>query len=299
VTKAPPNLTTLLAPTTLEAFFGRFYEREALHVRASNEVPLITHDALHAALAELRSVPRTLFVFPERFENGTATIEEIVCDPSHLDAYFASGLPLVWNNPSGLFPSIDALALELSAAFGARVWPNVYTTGTAGTPFGMHFDAHEVLAVQCEGLKRWRVSSVRADHPLDVEDMNEVVRDWMVRRASDAEHALAHTFDTSAGDVVYVPRGMFHNAHTTSGRSLHVTFGIRCLTGHDAARLLVARALNDPSLRSYAPPPASDPDGARASAWARDVLHRLGGHLLSEDFLDELARTRSDLLREG
>jgi bifunctional lysine-specific demethylase and histidyl-hydroxylase NO66 len=298
VTKTAPCLTALLYPTTLEEFFGRYYEREALHVQASSETPLVTHDALHTVLTGLRSLPRALIVFPERFEDGVATAEEIICDASRLDAYLAAGLPLVWNNPAGIFPLVDALASELGAAFGARVWPNVYATGTASTPFGMHFDTHEVLAVHCEGLKRWRISSVRAEHPLDDEGMNDAVRDWMVRRADDAECSVAHTFDTAAGDVVYVPRGAFHNARTISGRSLHVTFGIRCLTGHDAARLLVARALNDPALRSYAPPPASDPDGTRASAWARDMLVRLGGHLLSEDFLNELSRARGELLRE-
>ncbi len=35
-------------------------------------------------------------------------------------------------------------------------------------PLQPHFDAHDVLAIQCEGEKEWTVSKVRLNCPLDV-----------------------------------------------------------------------------------------------------------------------------------
>ena len=48
------------------------------------------------------------------------------------------------------------------------------------------------------------------------------------------------TFTVKPGDVVYIPRGQFHNAQAMNGVSLHVTFAIAPPTGMD---VLEARRL--------------------------------------------------------
>jgi len=87
---------------------------------------------------------------------------------------------------------------------------------------------------------------------------------------------------------------VFHGARAVGGTSLHVTFGIRSLTGHDVARVLAARALGDPELRGYAPPAGGDFD-----AWLRGVVLRLGEHLLDEGFEGDVRGAREGLVRGG
>jgi lysine-specific demethylase/histidyl-hydroxylase NO66 len=229
--------------------------------------------------------PEGLMTFPERLDGL-----------GRLGAYLEAGHSLVWNRARGVSAEVDALAAALGEALGAHVWPNVYATGTAGTPFDMHFDAHEVIAVHCEGEKEWVVSAVRVDRPLDAVEMEPAVRAALVARRGEAEARPKLRFTVGPGDVVYVPRGQFHNASTPAGRSLHVTFGVRTLTGFDVAQILARTALADPSLREFLPPAAADPGGERAAAQLGEAVARLGVILASGEILRAVLEAQAHLV---
>ncbi len=111
----------------------------------------------------------------------------------------------MWNRARGVSPAIDALAEALSETFGAHVWPNIYATGPAGTPFEMHFDCHEVLAFHVEGEKTWQISAVRVDRPLDAAEMEPAVAAALRARRDEAMVRIAHEVAVAPGDVVYIP----------------------------------------------------------------------------------------------
>src|SRR6185369_8514580 len=98
--------------------------------------------------------------------------------------------------------------------------------------------------------------------------------------------------------LVYVPRGQFHEASTPDapvsprGRSLHVTFGIRHLSGHDVLRLLSELALAEPVFREYLPAAAADPEGGRAAAQIDQILARARAILGGPDLPRAIAAAR-------
>jgi hypothetical protein len=292
------RFAALLAPLAPSAFFEQAWEKEPLHLRAEGRrAPLVTHDALLAALRACAEPPEGLVVFPEHF--GAIDTKALLRDEALLDAYLASGHPIVWNRARGVAPAIDALAAALAEVFGAHVWPNVYATGHAGTPFDVHFDCHEVIAVHCEGEKEWTISAVRADRPLDAAGMEPAVRAMIEARRDEAAARVALRFSVAPGDVVYIPRGQFHNACTPRGRSLHVTFGIRLLSGHDVIERLGALALADPELREMFPPLAADPSGAGAAARLSDIVTRIAAHLTSDALIEDVVAARALLVRRS
>jgi ribosomal protein L16 Arg81 hydroxylase len=297
---APDLLTALLAPLDVATFFDRYYEREPVHVRAAvaPSSPLLTHDALLAALLAHPAPPEGLMAFPEHLD-ADLSVAALLADPALLHAYVDAGHPLVWNRARGVSPAIDAVTAALSEAFGAHVWPNVYATGTAGTPFEAHFDAHEVLAFHCEGEKTWQISAVRVDRPLDAAEMEPAVAAALRARRDEACARPLLDIAVAPGDVVYIPRGQFHNAVTTRGRSLHVTFGIRQLAGFDVIKLLATTALGEPLFREYLPAAAADPDGARAEALLQEILERLRDLTRSPELADALRAARAHLVRRG
>ncbi len=178
--------------------------------------------------------------------------------------YVEAGQSIVWNGARGVTEALDTLTVELARALRARVWPNVYATGAAAVPFGMHFDAHEVLAVQCEGCKEWTVSSVRVDRPLQEVPPGPALRAETERLRVLAPDQIATTFVAEPGDVLYLPRGQFHSARTPEQRSLHITFGIEPVSGHDLLQMLLSIALEEGLFRSYFPVPPADPDRRHA-----------------------------------
>ncbi len=148
-----------LAPLGAGRFFADHYEARPLRLAGSGTLRdrILTHEGLLRAIegtarlaAHGRGAAKGLVLFAE--QTGT-TAAELVADEAAMRAYLEAGHPLVWNRARGVSPAVDALAALLAEAFGARVWPNVYATGTAGTPFDVHFDAHEVIAIQCEGRR--------------------------------------------------------------------------------------------------------------------------------------------------
>jgi lysine-specific demethylase/histidyl-hydroxylase NO66 len=260
--------------------------------------PLLTHDALLDALLAQPAPPEGLMAFPEHLDPDLG-IAALLADPARLRAYVDAGHPLVWNRARGVSPAIDELTAALSEAFGAHVWPNVYATGEAGTPFEMHFDCHEVLAVHCEGEKTWHISEVRVDRPLDAAEMEPAVAAALRARRDEACARPLLEIAVAPGDVVYIPRGQFHNASTPRGRSLHVTFGIRQLAGFDVIKLLATAALGEPLFREYLPAAAADPDGARAAAQHQEILGRIRELTLSDDLAADLRAARAHLVRRG
>ena len=205
----------------------------------------------------------------------------LLADAGRLGAYLEAGHPLVWNRARGVSAEVDALAAALGEALGAHVWPNVYATGTAGTPLDVHFDSHEVIAVQCVGHMEWTISAVRGDRPLDCAEMEPAVAAAQRGRRDEAAARPLLRFSVGPGSVVYVPRGQFHNASTPAGRSLHVTFGIRPLAGFDdgeaprRARRSPEPGASGSSSRPPPPipagsaPPRSSPRPSRVSPAAR------------------------------
>lgn len=282
------TLAQLVAPLSLDVFLGEYYDRRPVHLPGSPERSrgLLTHDRLADLLRQGDEASGGVISFPLPVEGTTD-------DP--VGAYMDAGYPVILNAPHGASGEIDRICTDLGAALQAHVWPNVYATGTAGAPFNIHFDLHDVLVVQCEGVKEWRISSLRADRPLDVPEMRGIfdVDDAM------REQALASvdmTFTVKPGDVVYIPRGQFHMATTPSGRSLHVTFAIRSLSGYDLAQALSRLALSDPGLRDYLP--GLDPGAISEQTHDRltEFKHRLKALLDGPNLDQALAEVRADLI---
>lgn len=285
------DLDALLRPIGGREFFDRYYEKLPLHLaRPSSDPPLLTHEELLLAL-DSPERPGAIVCFAE---HAGSTESELLADPARLARYFDAGHPLVWNRARGIAPGIDAVTSLLAAAFGAHVWPNVYATGDAGTPFDVHFDAHEVIAIQCEGEKAWSISEVRVDRPLGAAEMEPAIAEALRARRDEAASRTLLSFTARPGDLVYIPRGQFHNARAQAGRSLHVTFGIEVPTGFDIARRAVLSLLGDAVMREQLPPAITDPagDGARTQLAAvaerlhnalsyaslSDLAHHLRGH---------------------
>lgn len=287
------SLDELFAPIGAARFFAERWERDPAHLRATPARPsILTHAELFDALsgsAKDALDPRHVVLFPD---HAGATREALLADRSALRDYVEAGHPVVWNRAHGVSEGVDAVTALLSRELGAHVWPNVYATGFAGTPFDMHFDAHEVIALQCEGDKRWQISEVRVDRPLDADEMAPALTAALVARRDEAASRILAELTAKPGDLVYVPRGQFHNAKAVGARSLHVTFGIRLPSGFDLARRLVLDLLADPALREYLPARPQDPDGSAEAAFAEGVSARVAEALRPEAFREAASALR-------
>ena len=207
---------------------------------------------------------------------------------------FDAGASLVVSQFHETHPPLADFCRGLERLFLHGVQANIYLTPPAAQGFRTHYDTHDVLVLQIEGRKRWRV--------WDGEPLPRPTRrtPWPGNMPPVGE---PHELTLSAGEALYIPRGVMHDAATLPGeRSLHVTLGLLEASWAQAIRSLVDDLeLSDPTLRESVP------------SWRigesdlfKDLADRLHGMASPENagrltniLLEQLTRDRQPLPARG
>jgi ribosomal protein L16 Arg81 hydroxylase len=158
-----------------------------------------------------------------------------------------------------------ALELEFSAPFQA----NIYLTPPQARGFKPHFDTHDVFILQLHGSKRWRLYSTPIALPLSGQGSEAL---------QDNPGPPSLEIDLHAGDTLYIPRGLVHDAPSLDETSLHATVGILSYTWTDLLlEALANTVLSDAAFRHALPHELLRPgfDRAAARRTFRGLLARL------------------------
>jgi hypothetical protein len=196
-----------------------------------------------------------------RARQGSEDIDDLI-DTGRVMDLFAEGATIVlqglqrWWEPAGRF------CRELELGLGHAVQANAYLTPPGAAGLAPHHDTHDVFVLQCEGTKHWVVRRPAVDTPLPRH---------VTDHALAAEQPVLFEADLTAGDVLYLPRGVVHSAAAQEGVSLHLTLGILATTVHDVLADLVDAAADDVTFRRSLP--AGWPfDGDLATGAVKDVV---------------------------
>ncbi|WP_431980823.1 cupin domain-containing protein [Streptomyces qinglanensis] len=228
---SPLNLAEHLGRDTFPA---QVYHRRHLHVPGVIKDPseLITWDDLNTILATHRMEPPRLRLsmdgemLPQyRYSAPVTTRRHTVWQrlhPAELHERLTEGASLVIDAADELHPAVGRAAMELEQWLRTGVQTNLYASWTPREGFGVHWDDHDVLVIQVDGAKRWRLYGSTRTAPMykDTEEPEpppeKPIADLMLH----------------PGDLLYVPRGGWHSVAAPEGEySLHLTFGLRTMTG--------------------------------------------------------------------
>jgi ribosomal protein L16 Arg81 hydroxylase len=83
------------------------------------------------------------------------------------------------------------------------------------------------------------------------------------------------------GDLLYLPRGQYHDALADEGGAVHIAFGVTYPIGMDVMALLYERVVALPEFRADLPRPGQ-PDGERRLAACLEALAGRIGRTLAE-----------------
>lgn len=139
---------------------------------------------------------------------GGQTMADVI-DPVKVTAAYLDGATVVLQSLHRTWRPVGEVVAALSAELSHPVQANAYLTPPGARGLAAHSDAHDVLVVQCHGVKRWRAAGMG---------------DLTLR----------------PGDVLYLPAGTNHRAATTDQPSLHLTLGVI----PDTARSIVRRLID-------------------------------------------------------
>ncbi len=186
----------------------------------------------------------------------------------------------------------------MESVFCTHLQTNIYLTPPGAQGFNIHYDDHDVFVVQVSGRKDWRFYETPIQNPYRGE-----------RFQSDVHKAGDPTaeFTMNAGDCIYIPRGLMHDARTSGTEpSLHITVGLIVKTWADLMLEAVSEvALRNPEFRHSLPPgfARDDYDKEKARAVFRDLVAKFVKDAdfgeAFELFVENFIRSRSTNTRGG
>ncbi|MGK5627162.1 cupin domain-containing protein [Streptomyces sp. URMC 123] len=224
-----------------DRFLARTLHRDYRHVKGvftgAERAALVSFDTLSDIVARHRLEPPRLRLTAggdmlplHRYAAAVTTRRSTVWQrvhPAELHQCLAGGASLVIDQIDHLHEPIGDLAAGLESWLRSSVQVNAYASWTPTEGFGTHWDDHDVVVIQIEGAKRWRLFGPTRRVPLH----RDVAEPEPPPTEPIAELVLR------SGDVLYVPRGWWHAVTADQGTcSLHLTCGIT--PPHTGARLL-------------------------------------------------------------
>lgn len=246
-----PALARLLAPVSVDDFLAHYWEQRYLRVpatdRGATEAPVTLAEVDAVLTGRPHHHPDVQLVDAAR----TVEVDEYARDDDSIDPVravkrFAAGATIVLNRLDEQAPRVRELLARLETELGIHVQANMYLTPRAAQGFPIHYDNHDVIIVQCEGRKRWRLYESPKVLPMRGERFEAAVT---------KPGAKTDEFVMETGDVLYVPRGLMHEALAEGDElSLHVTIGFHAVRWSEVLLEAIARAaVDDVELRKGIP----------------------------------------------
>ena len=304
-----PTLADLIHPVSPDRFRNEIEGRAPLHIPAEGAAAearraLLDWDTFNSLLNQssiwthstLKLVHSGQPLDPETYCSEVQTMAGPVVRPSpaRVQVMAAMGATIVANDVGALTPALRDVCATLRHKWAASVAANIYCSFKGVQGFGPHYDTHDVFAVQTEGEKVWRLYRNREPDPVDYPGEGEEARRYLASACG----PLMQEVRMRPGDVLYLPRGWYHDALAVDGPSLHVTLSITPLYGRILFRLLESAAMQDPAFRAWLPP--ADKDGGKPlSDQLTDLGQRLARLAASPAFAQEIAMTQQRLMGRG
>jgi len=273
------NLAELLDPITPEAFRADYLHKRPLHVRAKPEKfastltwadlnRMLTMDVWTQQTLQLNMdtnrVPPAAYCVNGANRDHQPTMRP---DPGKVKEIMARGATLLLNEVETLAPGILSLVNTIQRELGSKSSVNLYYSHREHKGFDSHCDRHDVFAVQIFGTKRWNIYQGQLDRPIEHAMFQNVPQVDYDRLKGE----VAEVVDMNPGDLLYLPRGKFHDALTTGNLSVHLAVSSNEPLGLDWLTQLWTLAVRDPEFRSALPLPEG-PVGEQA---LHDHLRRL------------------------
>jgi hypothetical protein len=254
----------ILDPVTAEDFFDHTFGRKHLYVpgRADKFARVFSWDAMSqllgtAALWSDRSMKMVLdgrqlapheFCRPALTREGAETLQP---DPKRVAEALRKGATVVLDFIESLTPELASVAATFEIVGGGPASCNAYCSWQAHPGFGSHFDTMEVFALHISGTKTWRLYEGRMDGAATMPgfDCGSVPPE----QREIAKGRVLQEVTMKPGDLLYVPRGQYHDALATSDASLHVSFGVTEPLGSDFMGIAMSSLVRDPLFRAALP----------------------------------------------
>lgn len=255
------GIDSLISPFSLSDFFSSYWGKAFLFIKGAEDkfASFLTVDKIEAFISEneaLLHYPRvTMYqegnIIPEaRFTKGSKMRisgalgykSEDAVDVKKVTKLFQKGATFKISQLEQIFPAMKQLcnAFAESIKLVEEIHLNLYYSPQKSQAFKSHFDKHDVFILQISGNKTWEVFNHQENNPLP---------EYKIPRTDSFLNSEKQSITLNAGDLLYIPRGVWHNVFSNDSSSLHLTVGVRPKTVIDLLYSMENELLNQTFFR--------------------------------------------------
>jgi ribosomal protein L16 Arg81 hydroxylase len=217
------DFSDLIQPIGMEGFEAIYWEKQVLHIPRNDPdffSSLFSIEDLDKVLeynrpqgSSLKVVKSNQPMNPFVYENQDGSLNLNQLYTAYADGYsiLVNGIQRYWN-------PIKSLLENIRQQTSHNVGANLYLTPENEKAFDPHYDSHDVFALQISGEKHWILyDDTHYKTPL----LNSYQPTFQREQLTGAREITM-----KAGDILYMPRGVPHEAYTTDKSSMHITIGV-------------------------------------------------------------------------
>ncbi|MCX6183291.1 MAG: hypothetical protein NT150_15365 [Bacteroidetes bacterium] len=247
------NFSEVIHPVTVKEFFDDYYEKKPLYIARNN--PSYYHTFLSVqeidAYLQLKQTyaPNVKMAFqgkevsPLLFCDPAGSVVPFRVNPDKMLDLFKQGYTIKYDKLHQTYPPLAQKVSAIEQEIGIKIRTSLYITPENSQGYGVHTDRHDVLALQINGAKIWKVKSSTEILP-SVYQTNIAVN-WTEEGVQE--------ICLKAGDFFYCPRGLAHDVFTKDQSSIHYTLGFKPVYGYNLVEKLSALAYKNSFFRSAVP----------------------------------------------
>lgn len=236
------NFAHLIHPCTVEKFFQDHYEKAFLlntrvqpgyYSEVLNEAGLdlfFAQQDLNPATIKLVkdgvSIPADLWT--KTTEHSAGPLKTFICHEKVFKHYY-EGATIVINAADKMIPGITKVCLAMERETRLLFQCNIYITPPNSQGFSMHYDDHDIFSLQIKGTKRWKMYNSGEELPTTKAPFRK-------------KPELISEIELHAGDLLYMPRGLVHEAFATTTSTIHLNLSCKGVHGFDLITTLAKLA---------------------------------------------------------
>ncbi len=219
-------LDYILNPMRPSEFFSGIWDSRAIHIGGTKEKfrDLFGWESLNRILNSFPAPHPSLKLYKHgKPVSGKDSIEII--------RQTQNGATLILEDADRYDPGLSRFLDKFADEVGERLRFNLYLSYPDEQGYRLHYDTQDFFILQISGFKHWKVYGSTIESPLFFQKQHSI--------KPPPEETLYLDSVLGPGDVLYCPRGHWHEAVAEQAPSLHLTLGMFVANGIDLLSWMV------------------------------------------------------------
>ena len=237
--------TKIFSETFIKEFFSNNFGKNYLHKKKilQNSEEIMCLDILNKMLSirsnwNNKNFKMILDRQPISYSNYSSVVlehssEVLRPDVDKVQNWILKGSSIILNEIEKLTNNLQDTVNDLQELTNGKCQGNLYFSMQSRQAFGPHCHDHDVFAFHFEGEKIWNIYENIEKNPI-----NHPMFKYSAEEREKKAGKIIDQVTLQPGDLLYLPRGQYHDALASKNGAIHIAFGLTYFKPIDLLSLL-------------------------------------------------------------